>query len=63
MRVLRILSLAGATAAILAAGSIGARANLVLNGSFENGLANIGQFTTINSVNSTSNTDWTVAHG
>lgn len=36
---------------------------VIINGSFENGLANIGNFTTLNPGNNTAITGWTVANG
>jgi choice-of-anchor C domain-containing protein len=40
-----------------------ATADLILNGSFELGLSNIGSFTTLDSPDSSSITDWTVSAG
>jgi choice-of-anchor C domain-containing protein len=62
----KVLAIA-AFAATLAAGAAiplsAAQAVTVVNGSFEQGLANIGAYTTINSVDTTSITGWTVATG
>jgi len=56
-----------AFAAALAAGIgvplHGAHAVTIINGSFENGVANIGDFKTINATDSTSITGWTVSGG
>jgi choice-of-anchor C domain-containing protein len=43
--------------------STGAQAVTIANGSFESGLASVGNFTTLTAVDSTSITGWTVATG
>lgn len=67
MKKLVLSKLAAAFATALLAGvalpSAGARAVTIINGSFESGLASVGNFTTLTAVDTTSITGWTVATG
>jgi choice-of-anchor C domain-containing protein len=55
-----LLAIAAATSIVLCSS---ANAALFQNGSFELGIANIGQFTTLNALDNTSITGWTVGTG
>jgi choice-of-anchor C domain-containing protein len=61
-----IMAVAVFAAALLAGAAVpstGAHAVTITNGSFESGLASIGNFTTVNAVDSSSITGWTVSAG
>jgi choice-of-anchor C domain-containing protein len=61
--VMAVAVFAAALLASVAIPSSGARAVTITNGSFESGLANVGTYTTLNAVDSTSITGWTVTAG